>query len=268
MAGFANPKGLVACYEAGPTGYDLHRLLARLGVRCEVIAPSLIPTAPEDKVKTDRRDSKRLARLHRAGELVAIRVPTPAEEGVRDLCRARAVAVGERRRARQRLSSFLLRHSVIWRGGSAWTQRHEAWMASRQFEDPAVARAYSLAAEVCDWRRFASAGVFMGFCGLTPSEYSSGERTRRGRITHAGNVHVRTQLVELAWTYRYGPHLTVAMKRRQEGLPPETVARAWVAQQRLCRRFKVLAARKDSTNTVAVAIARELAGSVWAEMCA
>lgn len=317
VARFANPKGLVACYEAGPTGYDLHRLLARLGVRCEVIAPSLIPTAPGDKVKTDRRDSKRLARLHRAGELVAIRVPTPAEEGVRDLCRARAVAVGERRRARQRLSSFLLRHSVIWRGGSAWTQRHEAWMASRQFEDPAVARAYSfyraevivrdatveameaelrpwyshelfadpvarlgayrgldvlgglcLAAEVCDWRRFASAGVFMGFCGLTPSEYSSGERTRRGRITHAGNVHVRTQLVESAWTYRYGPHLTVAMKRRQDGLPPETVARAWVAQQRLCRRFKALAARKDSTNTVAVAIARELAGFVWAEMCA
>lgn len=140
---FATPRAVVACYEAGPTGYELHRLLARLGVRCDVVAPSLIPTAPGDKVKTDRRDARRLARLHRAGELVAIRVPTPAEEGVRDLCRARQVAVRDRRRARQRLSSFLLRHSVVWRGGEAWTQRHEAWLSSRRFEDPAVARAYS-----------------------------------------------------------------------------------------------------------------------------
>jgi transposase len=314
---FPNPKVLRACYEAGPTGYELHRLLARLGVPCEVIAPSLIPTAPGDKVKTDRRDARRLARLHRAGELVAIRVPTPAEEGVRDLCRARQVAVRDRRRARQRLSSFLLRHSVVYRGGDAWTMRHEAWLASRSFDDPAVAKAFSfyrgeviardasvqameaelrpwfghdlfvepvsrlgayrgldhlgalvLAAEVCDWRRFGSAGVFMGFCGLTPSEYSSGDRTRRGHITHAGNVQVRTQLVESAWSYRYGPNLSVAMKRRQEGVPAETVARAWVAQQRLCRRFKALAARKDSTNTVVAAIARELAGFAWAEMCA
>jgi transposase len=80
---------LRACYEAGPTGYELHRLLGSLGVRCEVIAPSLIPKAPGDKVKTDKRDCRRLARLHRAGELVAIRVPNRTEEAVRDLCRTR-----------------------------------------------------------------------------------------------------------------------------------------------------------------------------------
>ena len=85
-----DPRWLRACYEAGPTGYELARLLHRMGVRCEVIAPSLIPKAPGDKVKTDRRDCRRLARLHRAGELVAIRIPTVAEEAVRDLCRARA----------------------------------------------------------------------------------------------------------------------------------------------------------------------------------
>jgi transposase len=79
-----SPGRLWACYEAGPTGYGLHRLLGRLGVRCDVMAPSLIPRAPGDKFKTDRRDAKRLARLHRAGELTAIRVPSPAEEGVRD----------------------------------------------------------------------------------------------------------------------------------------------------------------------------------------
>ncbi len=80
---FSEPRSLRACYEAGPTGYDLHRLLTSLGVPCEVVAPSLIPKDPGDRVKTDRRDCRRLARLHRAGELVPIRVPTVEEEAVR-----------------------------------------------------------------------------------------------------------------------------------------------------------------------------------------
>ena len=99
-----DPHWLRACYEAGPTGFELARLLHRMQVRCEVVAPSLIPKAPGDKVKTDRRDCRRLARLHRAGELVAIRVPTVQEEAVRDLCRARANMVQDRTRARHRLS--------------------------------------------------------------------------------------------------------------------------------------------------------------------
>jgi transposase len=104
VARFPDPRRLRACYEAGPTGYELARLLARLQVGCEVIAPTLIPTAPGDRVKTDSRDCRRLARLHRAGELVAIRVPTVAEEAVRELCRARADLVQDRTRARHRLS--------------------------------------------------------------------------------------------------------------------------------------------------------------------
>ena len=76
IARMGEPRQLVACYEAGPTGYELHRLLQRLQVPCHVVAPSLIPKAPGDRVKTDRRDCRRLARLHRAGELIAIRVPT------------------------------------------------------------------------------------------------------------------------------------------------------------------------------------------------
>lgn len=87
---FDDPRRVRACYAAGPTGYELARLLTSLGVRCQVIAPSLIPTAPGDRVKTDKRDARRLARLLRAGELTAIRVPSVAEEAVRDLCRARA----------------------------------------------------------------------------------------------------------------------------------------------------------------------------------
>src|SRR3954464_15821315 len=125
VARFDDPGHLRACYEAGPTGYELQRLLARMRVRCDVVAPSLIPRAPGDRVKTDRRDARRLARLHRAGELVAIRVPSEVEEAVRDLCRARADVVDDRRRARQRLGKFLLRHGRVYRGGAAWTVGHE-----------------------------------------------------------------------------------------------------------------------------------------------
>jgi transposase len=138
IGGFPDPGRLWACYEAGPTGYGLVRLLTSMGVRCDVAAPSLIPRAPGDRVKTDKRDCRRLARLHRAGELVAIRVPTLQEEAVRDLCRARADMVEDLRRARQRLGMFLLRHGQVWRGGSAWTLAHARWLASRRFDDAAL----------------------------------------------------------------------------------------------------------------------------------
>ena len=139
VARFGDPRRLRACYEAGPTGYELARLLQRLEVRCQVIAPALIPKAPGDKIKTDSRDCRRLARLHRAGELVAIRVPTLAEEAVRDLCRARADMLADRSRARLRLGGFLLRHGRIWRGGSTtWTVAHERWLLAQRFDDPAL----------------------------------------------------------------------------------------------------------------------------------
>jgi transposase len=138
VARFEQPRRLFACYEAGPTGYELARLLASLGVRCDVVAPSLIPTAPGDRVKTDKRDCRRLARLHRAGELTAIRVPTAAEEGVRDLCRARADMVIDCTRAKHRLGKFLLRHGRVWRAGENWTLRHRAWIAQQHFDDRAA----------------------------------------------------------------------------------------------------------------------------------
>lgn len=139
---FPEPRLLRACYEAGPTGYDLARLLASMSVSCEVIAPSLIPRRPGDKVKTDRRDCRRLARLHRAGELVAIRIPTPREEAVRDLCRTRGDMVEDLTRARNRLTKFLLRHSRVWRGGSNWTLKHEAWLRAQTFAEPAMAATF------------------------------------------------------------------------------------------------------------------------------
>jgi transposase len=318
VARFADPRRLRACYEAGPTGYELARLLHRMDVRCQVIAPALIPKAPGDKIKTDSRDCRRLARLHRAGELVAIRVPTVAEEAVRDLCRARADMLADRSRARLRLGGFLLRHGRIWRGGSTtWTFAHERWLLAQRFDDPALSTTYAhyratlqardaaldaieadlatwydqppfadavarlaayrgvtrlgaltLASEVGDWRRFASAPQFMGFCGLVPSEYSSGSSTHRGRITKCGNSHLRAQLVESAWAYQYRAAATLELRRRQAGLPPEVVARAWTAQLRLCGRFRRLAARKHTRQVAVVAVARELAGFLWAEMTA
>jgi transposase len=119
---FPDRRLLRSCYEAGPTGYDLARLLASMGVSCEVIAPSMIPKAPGDKVKTDSRDCRRLARPHRAGELVAIRIPTPTEDAVRDLCRTRGDMVEDLTRARNRLTpgNHLLTGCAAWppTGGS------------------------------------------------------------------------------------------------------------------------------------------------------
>jgi transposase len=126
----------------------------------------------------------------------------------------------------------------------------------------------TLASEVCDWRRFPTAGMFMGFTGLVPTEHSSGDRTRRGGITHAGNTHLRTQLVEAAWAYRAKPQVGVRHRRRQEGLDPQVIARAWAAQLRLCGKFRRLDARKTNRKIVATAVARELAGFIWAEMTA
>ncbi|HET6533252.1 MAG TPA: transposase [Actinoplanes sp.] len=128
--------------------------------------------------------------------------------------------------------------------------------------------ALTIASEVGDWRRFATARTFMGFTGLVPCEYSSGESVRRGRITKAGNAHLRTQLIESAWCYQHRPNLGLTLRRRQQHAGPATVARSWTAQQRLCARHRRLTARKTSRNVVTVAIARELAGFLWAEMTA
>ena len=127
------PAPVRVAYEAGPTGYGLARACAAAGIGCVVAAPSKIPRAPGDKVKTDRRDAERLARLLRLGELVAVRVPEPHEEAARDLVRAREDARGELMRARHRLSKLLLRHGCVY-DASAWTLAHEAWMRRQPFE--------------------------------------------------------------------------------------------------------------------------------------
>ena len=128
-------------YEAGPTGYGLARACAEAGIACTVAAPSKIPRASGDKVKTDRRDAERLARLLRLGELVSVRVPEPHEEAARDLVRAREDARGELMRARHRLSKLLLRHGLVY-DSSAWRGAHDAWLRRQRFDSRPLALAF------------------------------------------------------------------------------------------------------------------------------
>jgi transposase len=314
---FADRSLLRCCYEAGPTGYGLWRQLTSLQVACEVVAPALIPTLPGRRVKTDRRDARRLAELHRAGQLTPVAVPSPRQEAARDLCRARRAMLIDLGRARRRIASLLLRHGRPWRDGQSWTDRHRRWLASQRLEEPAAqaalgcllgsasAREAELAAveaqlldlaesgpfaaatrrlaayrgidrlgaltiltEVVDWRRFPTAEAFMAFVGLVPSEHSTGESTRRGPITKTGNIHVRRQLVESAWAYQHRASVSAVLQRRQAHATPDVLARSWAAQQRLCGKFRRLAARKHHKRVAVVAVARELAGFVWAEMTA
>ena len=124
------------CYEAGPCGYGVYRHMMSLGVDCMVVAPSLIPRKPGDRVKTNRRDAEMLAVAHRAGTLTAVWVPDGEHEAMRDLVRAREAAVRDVRKARQRLSGFLLRHERTY-GRKAWTQAHRRWLARQAFDHPA-----------------------------------------------------------------------------------------------------------------------------------
>lgn len=311
---FPDRAALRACYEAGPCGFELHRLLTSMGVACDVVAPSLIPRRAGERVKTDRRDAGRLARLHRAGELTAVRVPTEAEEAVRDLVRVRAALLADRKRARQQINAMLLRHGRAWRG-TCWTAAHEQWIAAQRFGEPALASALAhyraaldtrraelqaagdelavwtgrppladavarlgcyrgiaelngltLAAEVAGWHRFPSARAFMSFTGLVPAGYSSGDRTRRGSITKAGSAAARTALTGAAWSYRFRPSIGVTLRRRQHDADPQTLARSWRAQRRLYGRYKAMTARGKPPAVAVTAMARELAGFVWAEM--
>jgi transposase len=124
-------------YEAGPCGYQVYRHLTAKGYKCLVAAPALIPRRPGDRIKCDRRDALTLARLFRAGELTAIHVPDVDDEAMRDLTRAREDAVNVERRAKQRLSAFLLRHGRRYSGKTTWSKGHWNWLLQQVMEHPA-----------------------------------------------------------------------------------------------------------------------------------
>lgn len=300
-------------YEAGQQGYTLHRQLQAAGDRCDVIAPGLIPVRPGDRVKTDRRDAEKLARLHRAGELTVVRVPTAAEEAARDLVRLREASVVDRLLARNRLAKFLVRHGRVYTATKAWGVAHRQWLNAQPFEWPAhqqtfvaAVRAWeeadarlavltqhiedlastpayatavqylrclkgvdTLTAMTCivetqEIHRFAHAPQFMAYTGLVSRERSSGATSRRGGITKVGNAHLRRILVEAAWHYRQRRALSVAVAARRRDCPPAIVAVAKRAEDRLHRKYRRLVARHKTPQVAATAVARELAGFIWA----
>jgi transposase len=309
----AQYQRLTFCYEAGPTGYGLYRLIKSLGHDCMVIAPSMIPIKPGERVKTNRRDAVKLARLLRAGDVTAVWVADDRHEAMRDLARARDTAQKDYKSKRQHVSSFLLRLGRHYRGKKTWGKTHLNWLASQKlehreqritFEEQLLAvrqakerierleqairesiadwslapiveavqamrgidliTAVSFLAEIGDLSRFESPRQLMAFLGLTASERSTGENVRRGRITKAGNTRARRLLVESAWSYRYPPRVSKEKQAKVEAAPREVREIAWKAQMRLCGRFRTLSRKGKRSTIVATAIARELAGFIWA----
>jgi transposase len=133
---------VVACYEAGVSGYDLYRQIVALGVACQVIAPALTPRRPGQRIKTDRRDAAKLGHLLRAGELTAIHVPAEADEAGRDLVRCRDDMRRDVLRWRHRVLKLLTRHGRSYLAGQNWSRGHWSWLRSQHFELPPLQRAF------------------------------------------------------------------------------------------------------------------------------
>lgn len=136
------PGPVAVAYEAGPTGFGLYRALSAAGIRCEVAAPSKLQKPAGDRVKTDAKDAIHLARLLRLDEVTSVAVPTVEQESARDLVRAREDCRGDLMRARHRLSKLLLRHGIVYYGGSAWTGKHDAWLRAQRFEQASTRLAF------------------------------------------------------------------------------------------------------------------------------
>jgi transposase len=300
-------------YEAGPTGYVLYRRLQQLGIDCIVVAPTKTPQPKGQRQKTDRRDAEQLARLHRAGELTAIHVPDAVDESVRDLTRARADAVHDLTRAKQRLKSFLLRQGYRYSGKANWSDAHQRYLRELVLPLPAlkavleecllaidqaqqrVARLDELiAAQVPQWRwypavqalmclrgfQLTAAAVFvselgdlrrfshprhlMAFLGLVPREHTSGETRKLGGITKAGNAHARWILIEAVQHAFLPPKVSAPLSLRQQDQPTAYRELSWKVQTRLHKRGWHLLNRGVMKAKVTVALAREMAGFVWA----
>lgn len=315
MKKLGDPSQLKVCYEAGPTGYPLYRLLLSLGIECEVIAPGLTPQRPGDRVKTDKRDAERLAQLFRAGELTPVYVPKEEDEALRDLVRAREDTKEDELRVKHRITKLLLRYDIRPPQGTGrnWSYKYRQWIKTLKFDHAPLQTAFqeylqnlyeieqrlkrleeeiqfqgtegiqaqmiqtlqslrgialitstSLVAEIGSFRRFKSPKQLMAYAGLVPSERSSGESRKQGGITKTGNMHVRRLLIEAAWSYRYQPAVKGRLKKHLDGQKGPIQTISWKAQQRLHKRYFRLLARGKSSKQAVTAVARELAGFVWA----
>lgn len=199
------------CYEASGAGYVLHRAIREWGYACEVIAPSLIPKRPGVQRKHDKRDASDLARLYRAGELTAVRIPSESDERVRDVVRWSRSPCDAGQPARETFQREIL---------SSFSSRATTSSSSSRGADLSSARE----------RTGAPLVHTASHLGLVSREDSSGNRTRLGSITKAGNSHCRHVLVQAAWSYRHRPQTSVDLEHRQQGQPPSVIGHVWKAQ--------------------------------------
>ena len=306
---------VVVCYEAGVCGFALQRQIEAEGARCMVIAPSLVPVKPGQRVKTDRRDARKLVFLLRAGMLTEVHPPDEQAEAARDLVRSREAAQTDLLRARHQLSKFLLRRAIIYRDGRQWTQRHFRWLSGLGFDrarDSYVFNGYlaeivhrqdrlaeltgaveaaageasyaeavgwlrcfrgietvtamTILTELHGFERFGSPRQLMSYLGLVPSEHSSGETERKGGITKTGNRRVRRVLAEASWHQRKRPVVSAALRKRRAGQPAWAIRLADQAMGRLYRRYWRLVEKGKLPTKAATAVARELAGFIWAAL--
>ena len=299
-------------YEAGPCGFWIYRLLTSLGHCCYVVAPSLIPSKPGDKVKTDKRDALKLVKLLKSEDLTPIYVPESEDEAIRDLSRARETAMKDLKDAKYQLKGFFLRNNITCEVKDNWTKQHLRWLtelvlphvsqqivlqemiqtiserikrterlvneldhqikswrfypvvkALQAMRGIRLLVAAGVIAELGDLRRFDHPRKLMSYLGLAPSEHSSGDTRKLGKITKCGNGRARRLLVEGAQSYKHNANISTEIQKRQEDLPKPVIDIAWQALLRLCRRYKRLLHKGKHRNVVVIAIAREMAAFIW-----
>ncbi len=260
----------IFCYEAGPCGYPLARRRRRRGHVCHVIAPSLIPRKPGNRVKTDRRDALQLARLLRAGELSAVRVPDEALEALRDLSRAREDLQRNERRLRQNLSGLLLRHERVYRDGSTWTQKHGHWLNQQHFDQAHTGLAFQ---------------GYRQSLALAEHQRRELERQLLAAVIDSSYTELQIGLAALRSIDELASSMLVAELGELTRFPKPTQLSAFVglipseassgSRRRLgaitktgnahvCRRFRRMLNQGRPRNLVVAAIARELCGFIWA----
>jgi transposase len=236
-----------AAHEAGPTGFGLARSAGAIGVDVLVAAPSKTPRAKGDRVKSDRKDAELLARLLLAGQLRPVVVPPAWLEAIGHLARTREQVRRDLARARHRVSKLLLVEGRVYPGKTKWNWTHHQWLASQRFEHECTELA-----------------LLSSWLGLTPSLEQSGESKTQGSITKTGSSIARRLLVEAAWHYSRNPTIGQALLHRQDGQADHILQIAWKAQHRLHRVHMRFKTRGKPANVATIAVARELAGFLWA----
>lgn len=308
---------LFCCYEAGPTGYGLAREIngSKIG-KCQVVAPGKLPKKHGNRIKTDRRDALKLARLLALGDISVVSIPDDTDESARELLRYRKIRKDAQKRTKQQLKALLLRHGKQYMGKGSWTKDYIKWVSGidfgesflgqvrngllhtiedlenelkdmekrlelmaqlpryvsgmeklRLFRGIGLLTGLAFLLEVGDFNRFATAKNFMAWIGLVPSENSSGETIRRGKITKAGNTYLRTLVIEASWHYAYGGKFRYPKTGADSGLEQEYLEYVRRADRRLLNKmYKISIVQKKSKNIAVTAVARELSGFVWGIM--